>query len=292
MKILVLYMPVLHAGYLKLFDEVKPQSIAIITKEVLQSLPDGLAYIAKKDVIRAVPTDIMSLAVGSLYFPEEVAVECAAAGDLLKLNMDAGTEIVMPDEDVSIAVAEKYFGGVDKVTLVTPPAPRLRYHRNNTEEKKLLVPDRRIKLTELDREMMALATNVVEHSPDWWRQVGFVLRLTDGRNIVAYNEHQPHEQIAATFGDPRSLFKSGVRTDLSYGDHAEHVGIGEAARRGISTDGAWAYITDFPCLSCSRLLVRAGVKRLFYHNPSYGLLDADQYLRLKQVELIEVSDEN
>lgn len=292
MKILVLYMPVLHAGYLKLFDEVKPQSIALITKEVLQNLPDGLAYIAKKDIIRAVPAALMSLAMSALYFPEEAAVGHATVSDLLKLNMDAGTEIVMPDEDISIAVAEKYFGGVDKVTLVTPPAPRLRYHRNNTEEKKLLVPDRRIALTALDREMMALATSATERSPDWYRQVGLVLRLPDGRNIVAYNEHQPHEQIVATFGDPRSLFRSGVRTDLSCGDHAEHVGVGEAARLGISTDGAWGYITDFPCLPCSRLLVRAGVKRLFYRNPSYGLLDADQYLRLKQVELIEVSDEN
>jgi len=198
----------------------------------------------------------------------------------------------MPDEDVSIAVAEKYFGGVHKVTLVIPPAPRLRYHRNNVEERKLLVPDRRIALTELDREMMALATSASERSPDWWRQVGFVLRMPDGRCIVTYNEHQPHEQIAATFGDPRSIFKSGVRTDLSHGDHSEHVGVGEAARLGISTDGASGYSTDFPCLPCSRLIVRAGVKRIFYRNSSYGLLDADQYLRLKQVEIIEVSDES
>jgi dCMP deaminase len=220
-----------------------------------------------------------------------VDVVCAH-GNLSLLKVEAETEIVMPDEDISIALAEKYFGGVEKVILATPPAPRLRYHRNNVEEKKLLVPDRRIVLTEIDREMMRQCTIAPRYSPDWYRQVGLVLRLQDGNTIVAYNEHQPHDQIAATFGDPRSFFKSGVRTDLSYGDHAEHVGIGEAARLGISTDGAWVYITDFPCLSCSRLLVRAGVRRVFYRNPSYGLLDADAYLRLKQVELIEVLDGN
>jgi len=291
MKILVLYMPVLHAGYLQLIEEVGPNIIALLSEEVLGGLSGDLAYIAKKDVIRAVPAETMVRVMHSLVSSNGVWVRTASSTNI-SMGVSAEDEIVMPDEDVSIAVAEKYFGGVHKVTLVVPPAPRLRYHRNNAEEKKLLVPDRRIALTELDREMMALATSAAKRSPDWWRQVGFVLRLPDGRDIVAYNEHQPHDQIAATFGDPRSLFKSGIRTDLSHGDHAEHVGVGEAARLGIATDGASGYCTDFPCLPCSRLLVRAGVKRLFYRNPSYGLLDADQHFRLKQVELIEVSDGN
>ncbi len=294
MKVLVLYMPVLHEGYLKLFDEVKSNLIALITEEVLQDLPDGLAYIAKKDVIRALPSKKMQSVVQAL-FPEPTTITMLATEEniyVLRVRVNVGMEIVMPDEDVSVAVAEKYFGGVHKVTLVVPPAPRLRYHRNNVEEKKLLVPDRRIALTELDREMMVLATSTAEHSPDWYRQVGGAMKVTDGRLIVAYNEHQPHEQIAATFGDPRSIFKSGVRADLSHGDHTEHVLVGEAARLGICTGGASVYLTTFPCLPCSRLVVRAGVKRLFYRDASYGLLDADKYLRMKKMELIEVSDEN
>ncbi|MFZ3043732.1 MAG: hypothetical protein WA058_01335 [Minisyncoccia bacterium] len=289
MKILILYMPVLHEGYLKLFDEVRPQAIALITEGVLRDLPDGLAYIAKKDIIRALPSEKMRLVVHSLFPPDGMTVMLATGANIIGFA-STGREIVMPDEDVSIAVAEKYFGGVDKVTLVVPSAPRLRYHRNTIEEKKLLVPDRRIALTELDREMMALATSATERSPDWYRQVGGVMKVADGRCIIAYNEHQPHEQIAATFGDPRSIFKSGIRTDLSHSDHTEHVLVGEAARLGIPTDGAWVYITTFPCLPCSRLMARAGVKRLFYRDASYGLLDADTYLRAKKMELIEVSD--
>ena len=288
MKILVLYMPVLHAGYLKLFDEVKPQAIVLITEEVLQDLPGGLEYIAKKDVIRALPSEKMRLVVRSLFPLEGITVMLATNTNILGLT-SARREIVMPNEDVSIAIAEKYFGGVDKVVLVVPPAPRLRYHRNNAEEKKLMVPDRRIALSALDRTMMELATSSSEHSPDWWRQVGGVLLTKDCRRIVAYNEHQPHEQIVATFGDPRSLFKSGIRTDLSLGDHAEHVLVGEAARQGIPTAGASMYLTTFPCLPCARLVARAGITRLFYRDPSYGLLDADEHLRVKKVELIEVS---
>lgn len=287
MRFLILYMPVLHQGYLQLFDREKPDIIGLLAEDVLQALPDGLAYIAKKDVIRAVPPEIMRNVIRGLL-PSSIRVTLVFAHQLESTIIE-GPTMFMPDEDVSIAVAEKYFGGVQAVTLVTPPT-RLRYHRNNVEEKKLLVPDRRIALTELDQNMMGLAMSIAEHSPDWWRQVGGVLRTKDHRHIVAYNEHQPHEQIAATFGDPRSVFKSGVRTDLSHSDHCEHVLIGEAARLGISTAEAWMYLTTFPCLPCSRLVVRAGVKRLFYRDASYGLLDADTYLRMKKIELIEVSD--
>jgi dCMP deaminase len=285
-------MPVLHAGYLKLFDEVKPNIIVLFTEEILFDLPNGLAYLAKKDLIRAVPSKKMLLVLRSLIPSEKTSVILATEANISHLGEGADTEVLMPDEDVSIAIAEKYFGGVHKVTLVIPPAPRLRYNRNNIEEKKLLVPDRYITLSSLDREMMKLATDTSEHSPDWWRQVGGVLRTKYGLTIVAYNEHQPHEQIAATFGDPRSIFKSGIRTDLSHSDHAEHVLIGETSRQGIQTEDAWLYLTTFPCLPCSRLVVRAGVKRIFYRDPSYGLLDADEYLRIKKIELVEVSDEN
>jgi len=289
MKILILYMPVLHKGYVDLFDRVKPDIIGLLAEDVLQDLPNSLAYIAKKDVIRALPSKVMCDVVSSL-FHSGVLVAQVPVQNLKNLKSTTESEILMPDEDVSIAVAEKYFGGVQAITLVTPPT-RLRYHRDNVEEKKLLVPDRRTVLTALDREMMMLATDAAKRSPDWWRQVGGVLKTKDGRRIVVYNEHQPHEQIAATFGDPRSIFKSGIRTDLSHSDHAEHVLIGEAARQGIPTADAWIYLTTFPCLPCSRLVARAGITRLFYRDPSYGLLDADGYLRRKKIELIEVSDE-
>lgn len=292
MKTLILYMPVLHAGYLKLFEEVKPETIALISESVLRKLPDGVAYIAKKDIIRALPSEMMQAVVQSLFPEPGTQVVCVSELDLRVFREDGDAEIVMPDEDVSIALAEKHFGGIHNVTLVVPPAPRLRYQRNTVEEKKLLIPDRRIPLTALDRDMMALATNVAKRSPDWWRQVGSVLVAKDGRCIVAYNEHQPHEQIVATFGDPRSIFKSGVQTDLSHGDHAEHVVVGEAARTMFGTDDSTLYLTTFPCLPCARLITRAGVKRLFYRDASYGLLDADNELRSRGVELIEVSDGN
>ena len=278
---LVVYVPVIHRGYLELFGSVSmTATVCVLSDDVLKGLPSDLEYIRKKDIIRAVPSGVMVSLLDRI-------VHRVVLADEKFLSVIHDERIVMPSEDISVVLAEKYFKGGD-VTFI--PTPKLRYHRNNAEESKLLVPSRRVVISEVDRELMGFADMASLRSPDWYRQVGGVLRASNGAMIVAYNEHQPHEQIAATFGDPRSLFKSGVRTDLSYGDHAEHVLVGEAARLNICTEGATVYLTTFPCLTCGRLLARAGVKRIFYREASYGLLDADEFLRGKKVELIEVSE--
>ena len=35
--------------------------------------------------------------------------------------------------------------------------------------------------------------------------------------------------------------------------------------RGISVDGATAYLTHFPCISCAKILAVSGVKTIKYH---------------------------
>ena len=47
--------------------------------------------------------------------------------------------------------------------------------------------------------------------------------------------------------------------------HAEQNAISDAARRGVSLDGATAYVTHFPCINCAKILAAAGVVRIKYH---------------------------
>lgn len=47
--------------------------------------------------------------------------------------------------------------------------------------------------------------------------------------------------------------------------HAEQNAITDAARRGISVEGAMAYITHFPCVNCTKMLIAAGIKGIKYH---------------------------
>jgi len=46
--------------------------------------------------------------------------------------------------------------------------------------------------------------------------------------------------------------------------HAEANALAFAARHGIATDGTTLFVTVSPCLDCSRLLIAAGVRAVFY----------------------------
>jgi len=48
--------------------------------------------------------------------------------------------------------------------------------------------------------------------------------------------------------------------------HAEINAITDAAKRGVSIDGAVAYITHYPCLNCYKALASSGIKKIFYKN--------------------------
>lgn len=47
-----------------------------------------------------------------------------------------------------------------------------------------------------------------------------------------------------------------------YVTHAEANAIATAARNGLRTDGAEIYVTHFPCSSCARLIIQAGIVKV------------------------------
>ena len=48
--------------------------------------------------------------------------------------------------------------------------------------------------------------------------------------------------------------------------HAEQNTIADCAKRGVSSFGCDAYITHFPCLNCTKLLIASGIKHIYYIN--------------------------
>ena len=67
--------------------------------------------------------------------------------------------------------------------------------------------------------------------------------------------------------------------------HAEANAVASAARRGISLDGATAYLTDSPCRTCARLLVMAGVTSIVYER-EYRLTEHLDELRAVGVTVV------
>ena len=57
---------------------------------------------------------------------------------------------------------------------------------------------------------------------------------------------------------------SGTRHELCYAIHAEQNAIIQAAKLGVSIDGATMYCTHQPCVICAKMIVNAGITRVVY----------------------------
>lgn len=93
-------------------------------------------------------------------------------------------------------------------------------------------------------------------------------RLNVGCVLVSGGEH-PNRIIAAGYNGflPGSPHLSRVRDGHEQATvHAEQNAITDAARRGIPVDGTTAYVTHFPCVNCTKVLISAGVRTVKYHS--------------------------
>lgn len=64
---------------------------------------------------------------------------------------------------------------------------------------------------------------------------------------------------------PGAAHKSVVRNNHEQATvHAEQNAICDCAKRGVSCEGATAYITHYPCIICTRLLLASGIKKIKY----------------------------
>jgi dCMP deaminase len=197
-------------------------------------------------------------------------------------------DIVMPDEDVSRALAAKYFRNTH---VRFDGSWRLRWDLDSTIMSRTPEGEIRVSLQEFDRKFIRTARGIGERSSDWWRQVGSLL-VRDGEVLlVGFNQHFPSEQSPYLYGDPRSNFSPGQRIELSSALHGEMDIVTQAARRGISTDGCDLYVTTFPCPGCAYACSRLGLNRLFYAE-GYSLIAGADSLRAQGVELIRVDMHN
>jgi dCMP deaminase len=46
--------------------------------------------------------------------------------------------------------------------------------------------------------------------------------------------------------------------------HAEQNALADCAKRGVSCDGSTAFITHYPCIICTRLLLASGIREIKY----------------------------
>ena len=57
---------------------------------------------------------------------------------------------------------------------------------------------------------------------------------------------------------------SGTRHEMCYAIHAEQNAIIQAAKLGVSIEGATLYCTHQPCIICAKMIVNSGIERIVY----------------------------
>lgn len=274
------HIPVVHRGYL---DFVRTCESKGVTKLFLVDLPflaphDEFDYLVRKNSLHALSAfDIKQ----ALEQYTNIPVVILNDSTIIEVQ-SSDDEILLPKEDISTFLVNKYFSG----RTITYVDVFLRWNRENlgeTKEPDVKAADLPEFVTTVFHQVLAEATK----SADWWRSVGAAL-VKDGKVIaIAHNNHMPFEQLPNVFGDTRALFKKGVNINYGTAAHAEVGVIAEAARKGISPEGAELFLTDFPCPYCARLVAKAGVKKIYFLK-GYAVLEGDEFLKGEGVELIQV----
>ena len=72
--------------------------------------------------------------------------------------------------------------------------------------------------------------------------------------------------------------------------HAEANAITKLARSTQSSNGSTLYVTDMPCMECSKLIIQAGIRRVVYERP-YRIDDGVKLLERAGIVVDQISTE-
>jgi dCMP deaminase len=137
---------------------------------------------------------------------------------------------------------------------------------------------------------MAITKLVATRSTCLRRHVGAIL-VKDKRILASgYNGAPSGLRHCEEVGCLRanSAVPSGERHELCRGLHAEQNLILQAAYHGISIKGAILYCTNKPCVICTKMLINAGITKIYYED-GYDDPLSDQMLNEAGLEIERLS---
>ena len=136
---------------------------------------------------------------------------------------------------------------------------------------------------------MEITGLVAQRSTCLRRKVGAVL-VKDKRILATgYNgapSGLPHCLDVGCMREENNI-PSGQRHELCRGLHAEQNVIIQAARHGIPIQGATLYCTTRPCVICAKMIINAGILRIFYES-GYADNLSEEMLAEADVELVQL----
>ncbi|MDR1456717.1 MAG: dCMP deaminase family protein [Puniceicoccales bacterium] len=136
-----------------------------------------------------------------------------------------------------------------------------------------------------DEYFMAIAHLVAMRSPCDRLHVGCAIVSPEklGNRIIAlgYNGFLPGVPHTPHMRDDHEIASV----------HAEQNAIGDAARRGVSVEGATAYVTHYPCIHCAKAFLSAGIVGVKYFDDYRNDPLVKQLFTMCQVPLIKLPSE-
>ncbi len=138
------------------------------------------------------------------------------------------------------------------------------------------------KQTELDMRYLRMAAIWSENSYCKRRQVGAL--IVKDKMIISDGYNGTPAGFENVCEDDNNVTKPYVL-------HAEANAITKIARSGNNSDDSTLYVTDSPCIECSKLIIQAGIKRVVYGR-EYRLTDGVDLLKRAGIEVCFLPHEN
>lgn len=128
-----------------------------------------------------------------------------------------------------------------------------------------------IKESKWDKRFMELTHTVATWSSCYQdnRKIGAVI-VKDKRIITTgYNGAPSGVESCVEKGEcmrKKLNIPSGTKHELCFAVHAEQNAIIQAAKLGVSIDGATLYCTHQPCVICAKMIINAGISKVVYQS--------------------------
>jgi dCMP deaminase len=134
------------------------------------------------------------------------------------------------------------------------------------------------KQLQFDKRYLRMAAIWAENSYCKRRQVGALIvkdkmKISDGYNGTPSGFENVCE-------DENNVTKPYVL-------HAEANAITKVARSNNSSENSTLYITDSPCMECSKLIIQSGIRRVVYSN-QYRNLEGIDLLKRAGIEMVYI----
>ena len=132
------------------------------------------------------------------------------------------------------------------------------------------------------------------------KQLKFDLSYLEMAEVWSKNSYCKRRQVGALIVKDRMIISDGYNGTPSgfenicededgltkpYVLHAEANAITKVAKSGNSSNGATLYVTDAPCMECSKLIIQAGIKRVVYRK-DYRIREGIDLLERAGIEVL------